>query len=223
MNYLPHSLGLQIRQPHNTRAVIIHTTGRGLTNVGLQAAPFGTLAFDEACRRWYTNSGTEFYAHTLIGSTGIVYELAAKERICLHTASLNTKYQDPSWANFAIDPDTKKLVEHKRDPLTVYDWWYARWGTAYNPMNFVGSLHVNARSYAVDLIPSQTGTYTDEQYHTLNKLLGVIRQDYPTIQHVIGHADVDPMRRGIVRNSSGVLIGRDWDPGAAFQWIRVVR
>ena len=223
MTHLNHSLTLRERQPLSVTAVVVHITGRGLTNVGLRSGRFGTEAFDLACLRWYSTSGTHFYGHDLIGSTGEVYRLASLDRVCQHTASLSSRYDQPGWQAHAIDPKTLKLVKHGRRPEAVYDWWIARWGAGFNPKSFVNSLHVNQRSVAVDLIPDEAGNYSDAQYDSLNRLLAEYRTHFVNIAHVVGHADIDPMRRGIVKTSAGTLVGKDWDPGAGFNWGRVNR
>lgn len=223
MEYLSHSLSLRERPRSTVSAVIVHTTGRGLTNVGLRSGAFGTEEFDQACVNWYSTSGTQYYGHDIIGSTGKVYRLAHWDRVCLHTASLNQRYEKTDWMLHAINPKTLKLVKHGRQPHVVYDWWIARWGSGFNPRSFVGSLHVNQRTVAVDLIPDSHGDYSDAQYAALNRLLAEYKVYFRGIRHVIGHADVDPMRRGIVLSSTGVLIGKDWDPGAGFDWGRVDR
>jgi hypothetical protein len=153
-----------------------------------------------------------------VGGSGTVFSLAADNKVCLHTASLSPKYREDNWQDFAMHPVSKTVVKHNRPSALVYDWWIARWGGA-NPLGFCGSPNINSYSFAIDVVPGPDGTYTDAQYVAVKQLVAEARAKY-TIQHVLGHADVDPMRRGIVLNASGALVGKDWDPGI-FDWKRV--
>jgi N-acetyl-anhydromuramyl-L-alanine amidase AmpD len=71
--------------------------------------------------------------------------------------------------------------------------------------------------------PHRTPLYTDEQYEATKALIrhlcAQFGLDPQSPKSVVGHADIDPMKRGIVLKA-GKLIGVDWDPGK-LDWSRL--
>jgi AmpD protein len=65
----------------------------------------------------------------------------------------------------------------------------------------------NDFSIGIELEGTDTIPYTDSQYHQLGAVLKVLRQIYPKVKNVVGHADIAP--------------GRKTDPGPAFHWERL--
>ncbi len=65
----------------------------------------------------------------------------------------------------------------------------------------------NDFSLGVELEGSDATPFTDAQYACLNALIKVLREHYPTLVEVAGHADIAPDRKT--------------DPGPCFDWSRV--
>lgn len=73
---------------------------------------------------------------------------------------------------------------------------------------WAGRENCNDFSIGIELEGTDDMPYTDEQYRCLNEVLRVLQDHYPSLLDVAGHEDVAP--------------GRKTDPGAAFDWSRVV-
>lgn len=70
-----------------------------------------------------------------------------------------------------------------------------------------GRVRCNDFSLGIELEGDDRGDYDDAQYRALERLLQVLREEYPTAT-VVGHADIAP--------------GRKTDPGPYFDWSRIV-
>lgn len=66
-----------------------------------------------------------------------------------------------------------------------------------------GRERCNDFSVGIELEGSDFEAFTDEQYVTLNTLIGMLKQTFP-IKHIVGHSDIAP--------------GRKTDPGPFFVW-----
>lgn len=185
---LPQSLGLK-RRPGGVAAIIYHTTGRGLAEVAAKAGLPGTVAYDEAALAWYRRSGHPYYAHVLVGPSGLAYRLADDGAWCQHAASL-----------------TEDQAAGRVEPPA---WWRERWPGRRPPL--VGR-YINVRTVAVDALPQPDGTFSEAQLLACAQVGRQLAEAHSlTLErhHHLGHEDVDPWRRGIT--SSGVE--RPWDPG----------
>ncbi|MHB9020460.1 MAG: 1,6-anhydro-N-acetylmuramyl-L-alanine amidase AmpD [Halothiobacillus sp.] len=69
---------------------------------------------------------------------------------------------------------------------------------------FSGRERCNDFSIGIELEGTDTDRYTSVQYDQLIAVLAALKQRYPTITDVRGHADIAP--------------GRKTDPGVAFDW-----
>ncbi|AEK59048.1 1,6-anhydro-N-acetylmuramyl-L-alanine amidase AmpD [Acidithiobacillus caldus] len=67
----------------------------------------------------------------------------------------------------------------------------------------------NDFSIGIELEGNAVEPFAELQYHSLNGLLGALRQRYPTLagDAIAGHSEVAP--------------GRKWDPGPQFDWQRL--
>ncbi len=72
---------------------------------------------------------------------------------------------------------------------------------------FLGRSQCNDFSIGIELEGADTIPYTDRQYHQLASVINVLRQTYPKVNNIAGHADIAP--------------GRKTDPGPAFDWQRL--
>jgi len=211
-------------------SVVIHTTGRGLTRVVLDAlgAESATDAQDfgasaNAAADWYERSGHAYFGHFLVGWSGAVVELRSETLQCLHAASLPSYYKRRGWAKLAKPMGQAHWRAHGRDPSVVFDWWIARWGMgmrAYgSPVDLPPGAHPNRTTVGIDMLPTERGVYTDAQLAALPALVAYValRWQMPIERaRVLGHADIDPCRRGVVRLAGprGKVVGKDWDPGS---------
>lgn len=70
--------------------------------------------------------------------------------------------------------------------------------------SFNGRTRCNDFSIGIELEGTDTDRYTDVQYDQLIAVLAALKQRYPSLTDVRGHADIAP--------------GRKTDPGVAFNW-----
>ncbi|MGC8697450.1 MAG: N-acetylmuramoyl-L-alanine amidase, partial [Halothiobacillus sp.] len=70
--------------------------------------------------------------------------------------------------------------------------------------HFNGRERCNDFSIGIELEGTDTDRYTDVQYDQLIFVLAALKQRYPSLTDVRGHADIAP--------------GRKTDPGAVFNW-----
>ena len=72
-----------------------------------------------------------------------------------------------------------------------------------------GRENCNDFSIGIELEGCDEEPYADPQYATLNKLINILRNQYPRIERdaIVGHSEIAP--------------GRKTDPGAAFDWSRL--
>lgn len=71
---------------------------------------------------------------------------------------------------------------------------------------FAHRKNVNDFSIGIELEGTETAPFTQAQYHSLNQLIDVLRNTYPTLSQapVVGHSDIAPVRKT--------------DPGLGFEW-----
>lgn len=76
---------------------------------------------------------------------------------------------------------------------------------------FMGECGCNDFSIGIELEGCDTDTYTAGQYQRLAALCRALQREYPAIRRdrIVGHSDVSP--------------GRKTDPGAFFDWSRLMR
>jgi AmpD protein len=74
---------------------------------------------------------------------------------------------------------------------------------------FANRTACNDFSIGIELEGTDTGSYTDTQYESLNAVLVALRDAYPSLAQapVVGHSDIAPQRKT--------------DPGLGFDWGRV--
>jgi len=205
---LPQSQDLEPQARPPSR-VIIHTTGRAFSGA------LESITVGDALDR-YTRRRSPYYGHWLIDPLGGIAPMAPEDRRALHTGSLSRLYAARSWMEYGAPGGAKTWVEHGRDPETVYDWWIARWPGRSGPLGLVPSRHVNGHSIGIDLLPGLDGGYTVAQHGALMVLLQEICARHGLAygrEIILGHEDVDPVRRGTVRGRDGRIYGRGWDPG----------
>jgi len=72
-----------------------------------------------------------------------------------------------------------------------------------------GRENCNDFSIGIELEGCDEEPYADPQYATLNRLITILRNQYPRIERdaIVGHSEVAP--------------GRKTDPGPAFDWSRL--
>ncbi len=71
--------------------------------------------------------------------------------------------------------------------------------------NFKGRERCNDFSIGIELEGTDDLPYEAIQYQTLAHVIQLLKTEYPSIAHIVGHADIAP--------------GRKTDPGAAFDWM----
>ena len=57
-----------------------------------------------------------------------------------------------------------------------------------------GRTDVNSFSIGIEMINTQTGKFTDQQYSAVNRLIGDLKNKYP-IKNILGHNDIAPGRK----------------------------
>ena len=230
------------RPLRRVNAVVVHTTGRGLTRAVLKRI-FPDLPPHEwldASRRmirfagsealadnteaqqaagggatavdWYRSSGHPYFGHYLVDWVGEVWELAPPDRRVMHSGSLAAEYRWRDWRTMAAPDGT--WVKHGRDPDVVYDWWLARWPDFRSPLGLATGPHPNSCSVGIDLLPTMTGGYTGPQLAALPVLIRQIarRAGFPVARCRVLGHSDIDPAR---RGTVGQdrIIGRDWDPG----------
>lgn len=207
---LPHNQKLPTRSRRPT-ILVAHTTGRNLSSI---AARNNSQDLANGAHQWYVSSGSEYYGHELLAPDCTRAQLCPDERVAWHTGMLPAKYGADNWRDFAYHRTQKRIIPHNRDPHAVYDWWDARWGRDASPLDLTPNRtrSVNAVSWALDLLPTESGQYVPEQITLAAHVLAEKCLAFGlTADAIFGHADLDPLNRGIVWKNR-VAIGRDWDP-----------
>ncbi len=74
--------------------------------------------------------------------------------------------------------------------------------------SFQGRKNCNDFSIGIELEGGETIPYAEAQYQTLNKVIASLKQHYPNLTHIAAHSDIAPERKT--------------DPGASFDWLKVV-
>lgn len=185
--------GRKLRQRPSTARIVYHTTGRNLPKAVRDRTNLepGSRAFDDAVVRWYQSSGMPYFGAYLVGTSGVIFELATPGTWCQHAASLTAE-------EVASTPPS---------------WWRDRWPQLRHPTDLLqGSPHINVSSLGVDLVPHPDGQLPD--LHTPATLAAAARLGRHLAaaygltleaRHHVGHEDVDPWSRS--------TNNRPWDPG----------
>lgn len=205
---LPHNSDLPNRiEP--VKGIVVHTTGRRLTAIAEQNNP-DNLA--NGAMQWYERSGSKYYANLIVAPDLTIDAMAPDNKATWHTRRLDPVYARGWWREFAYHTKDRELQRHGRDPAVVFDWWDARWGKDASPLGLLGTRSINPVTWAIDLLPQRDGTYTENQLHLVAALLAEKCIEFGLDEtKVFGHADLDPVRRGIVWKDDRA-VGRDWDP-----------
>lgn len=219
--YLPISESLPNRSLP-VEVLVVHTTGRGLAKLASQTAEPGTLEYDLAAHHWYQTSGFRYFGTDLIGTSGASFQLANVVTQTNHSGGFLSYHRRRDWFTWAYNRKQGDFVKHGRDPAVFYDWWFERWqGIVLAPTDIVTGVSINKRSVGIDLLPDLDGLFSPEQ---LDKAARVIAERcynvglIPSRKTIVGHADLDPLRRGAVNGSGETMYGRDWDPGSGIDW-----
>lgn len=204
---LPHNKNLPYRvEP--VRGIVVHTTGRRLSAIAAKNNP-ENLA--NGALQWYVSSGFQYYGNLVVAPDLTIDAMAPDEKATWHTRGLDRVYEQANWREFAYNNKEGKLQRHGRNTAVVYDWWDARWGEESSPVDLLGGRSINPVTWAIDLLPKEDGTYTENQLQLAAGLIAEKCVEFGlTEKAVFGHADIDPVRRGIVWGEAAV--GRDWDP-----------
>lgn len=215
---LPQSRDLR-RRPE-TRAVLIHTTGRVFARrVAQDAGTDDPLRLGAAAVERYARLRLPYYAHVLVDPVGDARQLADPGAECHHAAPLDGRYRG-DWRPWAYVDGRWRL--HGRDPAVVWDWWDARWPGYATPLALPPGGRPNATTVAIDVLPLPEGDdwYTPEQLATVADIAREVCEEAGlpfNRRHVLAHEDLDPCRRGVVLRD-GVICGIPWDPGTRFDW-----
>ena len=73
--------------------------------------------------------------------------------------------------------------------------------------SFKGRENCNDFSVGIEMQGTDKTSYTNEQYKSLNMLLGDLKENFLTIKDITGHEDIAP--------------GRKTDPGIGFDWDKI--
>lgn len=195
-----------------TQGAVVHTTGGGLAKIAAAGGAPGSLAYDEAAISWYHRSGFAYFGAFIVGTSGRVWRLAPDRNVTWHSANLSGDYDRADWRRYAAPDGT--WVLHDRNPDVVYDWWLARWPTLRSPVEILGRA-VNSVAVGIDLLPGASRDFSSQQLAALAELLRFCGKAFGfevSAETVVGHADVDPARRGTLKKGD-TIIGKPWDPG----------
>lgn len=189
--------------------VIVHTTGTG---VSITAQERDEDSMDVACRI-YKNG--EAFPGYVIGQQGQIAQIVSDALRAPHagiSSEEKTKYKNGSWKkDLSVDTVRLWVTKHssKESPLCLL------------PHNAIGVNDCYLGIECIQLLtPNSDGTYyTPAQMNTLIALIKDIRMRHPTAKQLLGHEDINPLRRS---SKSG-----GWDPGALrdkpwFDWKRVL-
>ena len=72
--------------------------------------------------------------------------------------------------------------------------------------SFEGKEDCNKFSIGIELEGTINESFTDQQYTILNKIIGLLRGEYP-VKNIVGHSEI--------------AVGRKKDPGPYFEWKRI--
>ncbi len=141
--------------------------------------------------------------------------------ISLPPAEFNTPYIDQLFCNH-LDPEahpyfktihTLKVSAHlliKRDGSIVQYVPFDKRAWHAGQSNYQGRERCNDFSIGIELEGTETIAYSDRQYQQLATVLDVLLRHYPRLsrQRITGHSNIAPDRKT--------------DPGASFDWQRIV-
>ena len=200
-------------------AVIVHTTGAGITNRYLRE---GTRKGDETpfdtANRVYQRI-MQASAHYVVGQLGECSQTVPESHIAWHVGSGGTApYFRSSW-----------VPRWQRDR---YAWWGARWRGLASPLDLAGSdLYrpmpdassrayrrgaVNPNTIGIEVVPplaDPQSEWSDACWETLTALvIDICARNAIPVQrtHVLTHSDAHPLSRTTRK-------GAPWDPGP-MQW-----
>lgn len=158
--------------------------------------------------------------HYVIATDGTAYQTAAESLVAYHAAmpaneAALYRMGWQNWSRFVWD-DKTKTAEHIGGEFVGYRGWRQQWfDRGYqSPLDLVTKGMTNRLSIGIELQTPRKPTaklYTPEQYRTLADLLKDAgkRNGVPLKREtVLGHSDVNPLRRC---NKFG-----SWDPGWQF-------
>ncbi len=121
----------------------------------------------------------------------------------IDTIILHTSYNALGGDEF----DKDKVIQEWKDAGVAPHYLIARDGTIYqlvSDQNIAwhagvakmpdGRTDVNAFSIGVEIINTQDGKFTSDQYTAVNRLIGDLKNKYP-IKNILGHSDIAPGRK----------------------------
>lgn len=158
--------------------------------------------------------------HYVIDTTGIVYQTAGEHLAAYHAGTPESEraLYKMGWQNWSRFVWKNDRPEHIGQEFTGYRSWREQWfDRGYqSPLDLLPGGHTNARTIGIELVTPTTPTrmlYTPAQYRSLADLLKARGSDNKIAinrETVLGHADVNPLRRC---NAFG-----PWDPGLNFSY-----
>lgn len=181
--------------------VLIHTTGRGvLAKAALRRKTPMEVAVRAYIDMQFGSEGYKWGGPTyVIDGGGKIAQLAPDSIRTNHCGGPNrAKYLSGEW---------KSLV-----PGKVLELWTKAWAPRPHPYSLFPSRSPNEDMIGIELIPTITARYTDEQMAALAELVQDIgeRNRFPDgwchTSRLLGHEDVDPITRSDR--------GGGYDPGA---------
>jgi hypothetical protein len=218
------------RGGHKVDRIVVHITG--------------TADFN-AARSSFMNPANPASAHYCIDRNGELYQFVSEDDIAWHAGIHRNvdpvyaqrdgnwrKYkryfhwhrgypQDAVFLNAQGQPCAREqatlVARADGSPWTDYAYFNARWGEKTEPVGYELTKLINQRSIGIETVGhggSSPGAYTDEMYQTLAALVADICERHGienSYGPVCGHEDVNPVERW------------GWDPGAGFNWSRVVK
>lgn len=198
----------RIRQS-DVLGIVVHTTGTGVMSTALSKKE---NSVDTACKIY--KNGDVFPGY-VIGQQGEIVQIVKDSVRALHAGIApqeREKYTNGTWKR-EISPDTLRL-------------WLSRHSDDSSPLDLLphGAHGVNDVYIGIELIqllePNSSGFYyTDLQMDALIELIKDIRSRHPKAVQLLGHEDINPLRRS---SKSG-----GWDPGGMrdkpwFDWTRIL-
>lgn len=165
------------KRARKPKGIVVHTTGRGLLE---QAKKRGNGDLKKGALAWYAGTGMSYYGEFIIFHDGTVVRLAPEDKMTWHSADIPAS-----------------------SPENLPAWWRERWPGLTGPVDILGTEHINSNSIGIDLLPTADATFTAAQLSALAAVVEKLRAKWGPLR-VVGHEDVDPVRRGTPK---------PWDPG----------
>lgn len=159
--------------------------------------------------------------HYVIGADGAIYQTADEGKIAYHAATGKEEWAlyKLGWQNWSCFEWNGGQPRHLGGEFSGYRWWRETWFERgyQSPLDLVTAGMTNRVTVGIELQSLEKPTakqYTDAQYRSLadllanrGKALGVV----PNRETVLGHSDVNPLRRCNAQGS--------WDPGYRFDYL----